>query len=104
MFATGNDDDNRAVVEQRETELVAAIDHLVEQAAVAIGRNGRTQNLDIGRGLDQTLRIARRAVEIDDDRIVWIIRRDRNGGARDDPVVGADRAEDPALERRRLDA
>jgi len=95
-------DDDRTVVEQRETELVAAIERLVEQAAIAVGRNGRTQDLDIGRSLDQTLRVARRTIEIDDDRIARITRGHRDGSARDDPVVGADRAEASPLERRRF--
>src|SRR5207302_8975604 len=53
---------------------------------------------------DQTLRVARRAVQIDDDLVVRMIWRYRDGGARDDPVIGADRTEAPALERRRFHA
>ena len=78
--------------------LVAAIDHVVEQPAVAVGGVAWAQDFDVGGGLDQALRIARRAVEIDDDGVVRVVRRQRHGGAGDDPVVGADRAEHAALE------
>ena len=83
-------DDHRDVVEQREAEFAAAIEHLVEQAAVAVGRNGRPQNLHIGHGLDQALRVTRRAVEIDNDRVVRVVGRNRDGRARDNPVIGTD--------------
>ena len=83
-------DDRRDVVEQREAKFAAAIEHLVEQPAVAVGGDGRTQDLHIGHGLDQALRVTRRAVEIDNDRIVRIVGRNRDGRARYNSVVGPD--------------
>ena len=85
----------RDVVEQREPKFAAAIEHLVKQRAVAIGGYRRPQDFHVGDRLDLALRVTRRAIEIDDDAVMDVVRCDRNCRPRDNPVVGADREGSP---------
>ena len=88
------------VVEQLRRELRAAVGNIDQQGAVGAQRIGRAQQHDIGRRLDPALRVARRLVDVGDDRVARVGRVDRNGGARRDLHIGTDAAEASALERR----
>ena len=57
------------VVQQVQHALVAAIVDVVEQRAVALGRIGRPQDLEIRRVLDLAARVARREPDVDDAAI-----------------------------------
>ena len=80
----------RRAVELDERALVAAVVDVVEQGAVALGQVGGLENVEVGRVLDFSARIARRLVEIDDHGV------ERKRGielaveAADDLLVGAD--------------
>src|SRR5262245_40125923 len=91
-----------SVVEVGQKPLAAAADHVIDQGAVAVRGHARSQDFDIGRSFDQSLCIAWRPVDIDDDAVACVTRRNCNGGARYNAVIGADRAEGTTLEGRRL--
>ena len=80
--------------------LVAAIDHVEEQHAVALLAVGRPQDLDIGRVLDHAARIARRERDVLDDGVLQIARIDLAMRAPEQALIGADRLEALAAEGR----
>jgi hypothetical protein len=92
-----------SVIEVAEQPFAAAIDYVIDQGSVAVRGHARAQDFDVGRRFDHPLRIARRAVDIDDDAVAGFAGRDGNRGAGNNAIIGADRAEGPAFERRRLD-
>ena len=71
-------------------ELSAAIGHLQQQRAVAVRGIGGTQDHDVGGRFHFAVRIARRLREIGDDGVAIVGRIEGDGGARGDPLIGAD--------------
>lgn len=79
--------------QQREPQLSAVVQHLAKQAAVPIGRNRRPQDFNVAHGLDETFRIARRSIDVDNDGIMRIVWCKRDGDASNDPIVSTNCAE-----------
>ena len=60
----------RRVLKDREDPLGAAITGFVEQPSVAARRIDRLQQIEVRGELDEALRILRRQIEVDDDRVL----------------------------------
>jgi len=81
--------------------LVAAIEDVVEQDAVALGGRGRAQNENIDLVAHHAAGIARGLVEIDDNGVVWRLGIKLTPCHTPDPHIGAGLAEGLALRERR---
>ena len=82
-----------ALVEIVRRELVAAIVHLEEQDAVAARDVLGLQQFDFGRVFDHAARVARREIDVLDDRIGGIGGVEFARDAPDEMLVAADIAE-----------
>jgi hypothetical protein len=69
---------------------------------IAFCEIGRFQHVEIERVLDLAIGILRRELDVDDDRVLRVLRIELAIGLADDLLVGADVLEDVAAERRLL--
>ena len=83
----------RRAVQPRHDQLVAAVGHIVHQPAVAACRIARPQDAEFGPVFDQAVRVARRAVEVDDAAIERMVRVDLARRAPGEVLVRPGRAE-----------
>ena len=86
LFAPGCDESSNSC----GVELAAAIGHVQQQRAVATRGIGGPQDHDVGGGFHLAVRIARCLREIGDDGIAVVGGIEGDGGARGDPLIGAD--------------
>ena len=83
-----------------ESAARAAVDHVIEQRAVALGRVERLDDADIDHVLDAAARIARRFLDEDDAGVARIVGVDFTEGAAGKFFVAPGRAEIAAVESR----
>ena len=92
------------VVEQRRAVVVAAVDDGEEDPLVGLREIDGTQDHDIGRRSHQSGRVGRREIDVDDSRVVRVLRVGCHCRAADQLLVLTDSSEDAAAECGRFDA
>src|SRR5262245_53472926 len=87
------------MIEEPHHRLAAAVRNLEQRRAITAVQIPGPENVEVGGELDQSLPVARRLVEINDDLVVWVVRVNSEVDFGDDLLVSARQAKLFAVEQ-----